>query len=274
MPTLVNPMVVDLPPLRLRPANKFTDVARDISAQFKDGGIDRTARGASFMYLGQLQPKVAPFWCNIDDDKSTTNITLNKDGKAAAILSYSWFQCSGLSGDLGWMPPLVETTYEGLISHALAFAATTIMLPPEHMSLAKSAADVGNGSTILDALGRVEDGLAERASNYQGVVFVPIRSLANLVSLGTFGEGADGGFITPAGHLVIADAGHQGDNTIYGTTQLGYAIQTGIDTSELNSPVAQFNRVHNDVRWLAETYGLVVFNPAHTVKSTLQGASA
>ena len=274
MPTLANPMVVDLPPLQLRQGNKFTDVAVDISSQFKDGDTDRTARGASFMYLGQLQPKVVPFWCGVDDDKSTTNLTFNKDGISAAILSYAWFECSGLSGDLGWMPPMVDTTYEGLLSHALAFAATTIMLPPEHMSLPESATDVGNGSTILDSLGRVEDGLAGKASNYQGVIFVPIRNLANLVSLGTFGEGPDGGFISPAGHLVIADAGHQGDNTIYGTTQLGYALQTPIPSTELNSPVAQFNRVHNDIRWMAETYGLVVFNPAHTVRSTLTGASA
>jgi hypothetical protein len=270
---MVNPMVVDLPPLRARPANLFTDVAVDISAQFKDDTADRTARGASFMYVGQIQPKVVPYWCGVDDDKSTTNLVFNKDGKAAAILSYAWFQCSGLSGDLGWMPPFVDSTFELLISHALAFAATTIMLPPEHMSVAESATDVGNGSTMLDALARVEKGLADKASNAEGVIFIPIRNLANLVSLQAIALG-DGGFRTPAGHRVVADAGHQGDNTIYGTTQLGYALQTPVPSEELNSPVAQFNRVHNDIRWMAETYGLVVFNPAHTVKSTLTGASA
>jgi hypothetical protein len=264
---------VDLPPLRPRPANLFTDVAVDISSQLKSDGVERTARGARFMYLGQLQPIVKPFWCNVDDDKSTTNITMNNQGVSAAFLSYAWFQCSGLSGDLGWMPPMVEMAQESLISHALAFAATTIMLPGEHMSLAESATDVGNGSTILDSLARVEDGLAEKASNAQGVVFIPIRQLANLVSLGTLGEGPDKGYLTPAGHRVISDAGHQGDNTIFGTTQLGYATQSP-DPEDLNDYVAQFNRVHNDIRWLAETYGLVVFNPAHTVKSTLTGASA
>jgi hypothetical protein len=270
MPTLVNPMVIELPALELRRANKFTDVAVDIADRFIDDGVNRAARGASFMSIGALQPIVSAYWCNIDDNKGTANITITKDTQAG-ILSFNFLQCSALSGDLDWMTKWVDQTVGDLASHALAFMITTQMLPAGHMNLLEDGVNVGPGSTIIDALERVEDGLAERASNYRGTVFVPIRRLAELVSLGVLGEsGPDVGLVTPAGHRVVADAGHQGDNTIFGTTQLGYAVQSSVD---LNDYVSQLNRVHNDIRWMAELYAIAVFNKNHTVYATVTGSS-
>ena len=269
MPTLVNPKVIDLPPLRLRPGSLFVDVATDISSQFKDGDTDRTARGASFLSLGALAPIVKAYWCNIDDDKSTPNITTTADTQAGA-LQFNSLMCSAIGVDVNWLSSVVEGTVRDLASHALAFLATTQMLPPGHLNFLENGTDVGNGSTIIDSLERVEDGLAERASNYLGQISVPIRRLAELTSLGVLSREADGRVYSPAGHEVIIDAGHQGDNTIFGTTQLGYSIQSSVD---LNDYVSVLNRVHNDIEWMAETYLLAVFNKNHTVRSTVTGSS-
>lgn len=269
MPVLVNSMVVDLPPLRLRQGSLFVDVASDISSQFKDGNADRTARGATWLSLGALAPIVKAYWCNIDDDKSTANLTTTQNSNAGA-LQYNHLTCSAIGVDGPWLSDLVDGTVRDLASHALAFMATTQMLPPGHINFLENGTNVGAGATIIDALERVEEGLAERASNYQGQISVPIRRLAELTSLGVLYREAGGRVYSPAGHEVIIDAGHQGDNTIFGTTQLGYSIQSSV---ELNDYVTVLNRVHNDIRWMAETYLAVVFNPNHTVYSTVTGSS-
>lgn len=268
MPSLVNSPNITLPALRLRPGQLFIDVATDISAQFKEDGVDRTARGAVWLALGSLAPIVKAYWCNIDDDKSTGNITLTTPTNAGA-LQYNHLTCSAIGVDGPWLSDLVDGTVRDLASHALAFMATTQMLPPGHINFLENGTNVGPGSTIIDSLERVEEGLAERASNYQGQIAVPIRRLAELVSLGVLHFNGDRMF-SPAGHEVFADAGHQGDNTIFGTTQLGYSIQSSVD---LNDYVSVLNRVHNDIRWMAETYLAVVFNPNHTVYATVTGSS-
>src|SRR4030095_11561416 len=115
---------------------------------------------------------VAAYSCGVDDDKDTNNITITKDTQMG-ILSFNFLECSGLSGDLDWMTKWVDKTVGDMASHALAFMVTTQMLPPGHMNLLENGTNVGPGATMIDALERVEEGLAERASNYRGYVFVP-----------------------------------------------------------------------------------------------------
>lgn len=262
MPYIHGPEIF-LPEMRERPWGVFRDVVPEIKVG--DGGVDRTARGATWMTPGELTPIVVDFSCNVDDDKDTGNLALTARS-TAAFLSFNLLQCSLLSGDLDPLVGYASWAFDATISEALALAATT-QLSASHLNLNTNSTAVAGSTSLVETIASIELGLAERISNQQGYILIPPRYLAGAVTSGVISR-MDGVLYSPGGHKVISDAGHRPYNVIYGTGAMGYSI---MDTFEPSGRNGELDRTRNIVSWLSETYGLVAFNPAWSVKATLTG---
>jgi hypothetical protein len=252
--------------LEPRPWGRFIDVATELKVE--SGGVDRAARGAKFMAPGELSPIVRDFSCNVDDAKTAGNLLLSEVA-TAAFLTFNMLQCSTLSGDLDELEGYVSSAFEATKSEALATAATTA-LSASHVNLAVNSQPLASATSLVDVIATVEMGLAERISNQRGVIMIHPRQLGPAVSAGVIFL-ANEGLVSPAGHRVISDAGHRPYNVVYGTGVLGYSLMENHSPADLTS---QLDRTRNIVTWMRETYALVVFNPAWSVRSTLTGGYA
>lgn len=268
---------VFLPALQPRPWGRFLDAVPNITEQFIDTNentgetVNRTARGAKFMAEAALSPIIVDYTCGVDDDKTEGNLGLTLT-EAAGFLSFNLLTCSTLSGDLDPLKNYVNRNFNATVSEALAYAATN-PISADHLNLADDSDVVSASTSLVDVIGAIEAGLAERISNEQGYIFISPRYLAAARSAAvlTFFNGT---LYTPSGHIVISDAGHRPYNVVYGTAGLGYSITNAEDLDSLDhsgsvSRGSEGNR--NLVTWLKENYGLVVFNPNWSVRSTLTG---
>jgi len=228
-------------------------------------GTSRIAMGVKFQTLGALSPRIEAFDCPDGDDGFTAgSIDLTdreQPGFRIFDLIETKLRCLLAGGDAG---QVLKDNADLLLSEALTTAATT-QITADHLNLADDSTSVGSGA-IVAAMGLIEDGLADRISNAQGYIFVPITLLASAKSTGVV-RLVDGALMSPAGHKVISDAGHGSQSTLYGTAQLAYALS---GTEVRGGPGDYvFDPTNNTIAYLSETYGLVVFNPAFSVRATV-----
>jgi hypothetical protein len=260
--------------MKARPWGRFIDVVNELKVVATGGptsdntmipAVDRTARGVKFMAPGALSPIIVDFSCAVDDDKSAGNLSLTEVDQPA-FLTFNLAQCSTLSGDLTQVSNYTDEIFNALKSEALAYAAT-VRLSAQHYALSTNSDVVTASTTLVDVIGAVEAGLAERISNEQGYVFISPRYLTNAVSADILTL-VNGQWYTPSGHVVISDAGHRPYNVVYGTGAMGWALMGGPDDPNFGS---YLDRTRNIATWRKETYGLVVYNPAWSVRATLTG---
>lgn len=254
---------IRLPELPERPWGRFIDVVPQLDVTVD--GTDRTPMGARWMAEAAYSPIIQDFDCEAlpaeEVEKQAGNLVLGET-TSAAFLSFNLFECSTLSGDMGPFFDYVQRTFDSLVSEALAWAATHA-LTGDHLNLAANSTNLGASDSTVEAIARIESGLAQRISNKRGYVFIPVRRLAEAVSDGAvFLSG--GQYVTPAGHFVISDAGHNNDGTFYGTGALGYSVT---NPQDLSGPEGQIDITRNTRRWLRENYGLIAFNPNHSVRT-------
>jgi hypothetical protein len=246
-----------------RPWGRFIDLATEV--KIESSGVDRTARGAKWMAPGELSPIVVDYSCGVDDNKSTGNVTFTEVDQPG-FLFFNLFRCSTLSGDLDDVREWTDDSFESIKSEALAYAATTA-ITGSHYNLATHSTQMQNATSVTDVVGFVEMGLADRISNQRGYILMHPRYLANAVAAYVIRQEGDI-LVSPSGHKVIADAGVRPYNVVYGTGSLGWAIMSGPDDANMRS---YLDRTRNIATWFKESYGIVVFNPAWSVKSTITG---
>lgn len=270
MPITGQGVEIRLPMMTSLPWGLFIDEVPRISIVDAYEGRDRTLLGARFMAQGALSPIIVDFDCEyIEDpeDEKTGNVTLEQR-EVVAFEFHNLFECSELSGDMSDFAGMLRRTFEATASEALTFLATA-NTPSAHLNLATDSTALAASTSPTDAIGAVEKGLRDRISNLAGYIFVPPRQLAAAMAAGAV-RLMDGRLISPAGHTVISDAGHQGDGTFYGTGAMGYAV-TNPEFIGNQGEMGELDRTRNIRRWLVENYGVVAFNPAWSVRTTLSG---
>lgn len=266
---------VQLPAMKSTPWGRFIDLVPEVKVVAEGGrddgtmiaGVDRTARGARFMAPAAMSPIIVDYTCGVDDDKSGGTLGL-VEVQQPGFLSWNALSCSTLSGGLDSQRAYTAEVFNATISEALAYAAT-VRLSAQHYSLATNSDPLAASTSLVDVIGAIEGGLAERISNEQGYIFISPRYLAAATASFTL-RLVDGVLHSPSGHIVISDAGHRPYNVVYGTGAMGYSLMGGPVDDNMDS---YLDRTRNIVKWLKETYGVVVFNPAWSVRSTLTGGA-
>lgn len=271
MPYTAQAPEISLPDTMPRPVGRFLDVAENVTAKWDIQGANRMLMGAKFMAPGPYSPIVEDFDCDTDDDKSEGTVT-QAEQVTSAFLMFNLFECSTLSGTLEPEAELAVDVFRKALSEALTRGLMT-QVSSTHLNFADDSTALATASSAVEALATVEYGLAQRISNEQGYVFVSNRYFTPLYASGAIVL-RDGMAFTPLGHKVISDAGHDALGTIYGTGALGYATTdvTVLDGAGGQIGGGAFNRPRNTIQWLVENYGIVVFNPQHTVRATWTGA--
>jgi len=254
---------ITLPATRRRPWGTFKEVVPEIKVESE--GADRTAMGVRYMAPGAYSPILADYSCSSTDTK-TGNMTLTEVVQPA-YLSFNLLECSTLTGSERRLEGDLNDIYEATISEALAQAATGLRLSTSHHTLWNDSTILTTGANITETIGNIEDGLAERISNEQGYIFVAPRVLAAAKAAGAVFI-LDGQLYSPGGHLVVSDAGHGFDNWVFGTGAIGWSVLPVPGTEH------SFDRSRNINLWMREHYGLVVFNPAHSVRAAITGAAS
>lgn len=250
-----------LPELEDRPWGRFIDVVPmvDVTVQ----GTDRTPMGVKLMAEAAMEPIVADFDCTYDVVvKDAGNLGYNEVSSSSFVV-FNMLECSTLSGDMSIAGEYARRSARDLVSEALAFAATT-QVSVDHLNFADDSTDLGAAATIVDAIGLIEDGLGDRISNKRGFIFIPLRSLASAMAAGVV-QRVGSSLLSPAGHRVVADAGHDAD-VVFGAGQIGWSMT---DARMLSGEDGQIDITRNTRTWLSESYGVIVFNPNHAVRSTL-----
>jgi hypothetical protein len=140
---------------------------------------------------------------------------------------------------------------------------------PSLMSEATVVSQTGMASPHA-AVGAVEDGLADLWRGAVGMIHVPPSVLVQIVDMLVF---EDGRFVTPSGHIVVADAGYQagspgsgvstaGEAWVYGSSPVHYRYVTP-DWNGYDFEQFDFTRDIQTVR--VEGVGIAVFEPCSVV---------
>lgn len=282
MPVIGQGVEVRLPLMTPLPWGLFTEAVPRIPVIDNYEGKDRTPLGAKFMAMGALSPIIVDFDCDTygeDTEDKTGNITLTEEDTIAFEM-HNLFECSELSGDLSETGSMVRRTFEATLSEALTRIATS-NTPTAHTNLQTDSTALAGAANPTEAIGIIEAGLRARISNLAGYIFVPPQHLAYVIADGSVHHmmdepmagapaGMSGGrLVSAAGHAVISDAGHDGDDIFYGTGSMGYST-TNVDMlANGDGMLGELDRTRNIRRWLVENYGLVVLNPAWSVRSTV-----
>ncbi len=254
---------VSLPALPLRDVGLFTQVVPMIDTMF--AGADRLGFGAKWLQRDALHTAVTTI-ADVCDPDSVIDVD-EIDVSVGSTLPFGFNQslrCSTIGGlDQVEINAMLDSDEEATRSEALTRALTT-SLGGDHLNFVDDSTAVAGG-TMQEAMGAIEQGLGQRISNLRGYIFVPLTLLGAARSSGGV-RLLDGYLVSPAGHLVVADAGHESQNTIYGTGAIGYAVSAPI---QVMGGGFQLNRNTNVLTGVRARYGVIAFNPEHTVRSTV-----
>jgi len=247
-----------LPQLTLLPRGLFTQVVPQID--LTQEGADRTAFGAKYMTRGALAPHVDDFGCDTDDE-TTDEVTLDEREQLPFVF-WDSMTCSTVAIEPDYLLDWLNADKNLTLSAALTLAATT-QITADHLNLADDSTTVTASTGVTAGIGNIEAGLAGVIGNAKGYIFVSPTLIAPAVAAGAVLV-RDNRFESPRGHDVIADAGHGAENTIYGTGSMAWSV---VDDS-FGDPL-QFSRAQNRYRAEFRRYGLVLLNPAHSVKTVV-----
>lgn len=253
-------LTVRLPALELRSTGLFTQVVPQVDLVGSDG-VDRTGMGAAWITRDALGVTVAGIDdpCDIDSEITLDQIDLSQESTMPFAFNQT-LSCSTIGG-LG-MPEInamLDSDFEAVRSEALMRGLTTV-ISADHLNFV-AATSVGSGA-ILVALGLIEDGLGDRISNLRGHIFIPLTLLPAAVGSGAV-KMVNGELVSPAGHKVISDAGHDSQTTLYATGAIAWALQAATSVRE------KLDRNMNVLTGLRQHYAVVAFNPEHTIRATV-----
>jgi hypothetical protein len=257
---------IQLPDLLLRTRGLFTDVVPTVDMVYAgpDGTLaDRTGFGARWMGRDAYDVLMDTI-VGCDEDDTFTSEEIDLVEQDTLPFSYATtMRCSTIGG-MG-MPEIndwLDDDEMAIRSFAFAAAATTT---GTHLNLVDESTGLGAGADMAAAMGLIEQGLGQRIANLRGYVFVPLTLLTEAVNLGAvITEGGE--YVTPAGHRVIADAGHTAQNTLYGTGAMAWALSPPVPVVGNDG---WFDRGRNRLVGVRQRYGLVAFNPLHSVSATV-----
>jgi hypothetical protein len=251
-----------LPTVELRTRGLFIDAATPVDLVRE--GTDRTGMGASYMSVGDIGPgTLVLIDCDSVEDFSDQQIVLTQRDQLP-FSQYAQIVCTGDIDD-ATLTDAVATVARLTASAMLARGLTLEV--SGNLDLAAQSDSVGAGTGIANAVGLVEDGLGDRIANGRGTIMVPLRLLAPAMADASVMDDPNSptGLSSPAGHVVVSDAGH-GDTNIYGVGALGYSLTEARSLSgadpwhdpDTNEVFAGFSRT-----------GIVIYNPDHAVRATV-----
>lgn len=254
--------VVALPTLPLRTRGLFIDAATPVDLVRQ--GRDRTGLGASFVDQGDITAgTLVLIDCDSTEDFTDQQITLTQQDQ----MPFSQYVQVICQGDVdepvlqGYVDNLEKLTESAMLARGLTVEVSG------NLDLAAQSDSVGAGADVSDAIGLIEDGLGERIANARGYIFVPLRYLSAAIGMGGVEVNAASptNLLSPAGHIVISDAGHQ-DVNLYGTGFLGYSIT---DAQPLSPRGPWRDPDTNEVKQGFTRTGVVLYNPDHAVRATV-----
>lgn len=255
--------VISLPLPPLRPWATFLDVVGVLPLEGEDA--KRWPLGVTF------QPfNVTPLFLN-DADCVPQDVQAAHEFTDAvtqpAFSIYDALTCTALSKTDEELRAEIEDRWPRLLSEALAREFLTGTASGGH-SLQDDDTALAASATVLAAISLLEDTL-DVLLNGQGMIHMSTRALAYGVNNGVVKLVGDN-YMTPAGHLVVADAGYNGASSsteeIYATGPVYYRVTERNDLSTTNSSV--LDRTRNILTVYEEAYGLIVFDPAHVWSTT------
>lgn len=266
MPTIAGLGIeIELPRLPLRVGGLFTAVVPQVDIMAE--GADRTGFGAKWIIRDAYDVMLDTIpECSADDSFQAEEIDLT----TAETLPFSaadMISCTTIGGlSMPELNAMLDDDVEATRSFAFA-AATTTQISVDHLNLADDSTDVGPGADVVAAMGLIEDGLGDRIANLRGYIFVPLTLLAEAVRDGSVQRDEMTGELTsPAGHLVIADAGHGPQDTLFGTGAMAWGLSPAIPVTDSGGWV---DRSRNKMAAVRQRYGVVAFNPNHSVRATV-----
>lgn len=254
--------VTTLPALPLRTRGLFIDAATEVDLTRQ--GRDRTGLGASFYDQGDITAgTLVLIDCDSTEDFTDQQITLTQRDQMP-FSQYVQVICQG-DVDEEALQGYVDVV-ERLTASAMLTRGLTVEVAG-NLDLATASDSVGAGDDVADAIGLIEDGLGDRIANARGYIFVPLRYLS--VAIGSGGVEVDASsptnLFSPAGHVVISDAGHM-DANLYGTGALGYSLTV----AQPLSPRGPWRDPDtNEVKQGFTRTGVVLYNPDHAVRATV-----
>jgi hypothetical protein len=212
-----------LPPLPLR-QGIFTDVVPELEGVFVDGA-NRVGMGAKWITRDALHVTVTALGdpCDWDAEPVTFDEIVLGTESTAAFSFHQTLSCSTIGGmGMPEINQMLDSDYDAIRSEALMAGLTTNITGTTNFVSDSTSV---TGGTIVPSIAAIEDALADRISNLRGYIFVPITLLAPAVAAGAI-KMINGQMQSPAGHLVVADAGHVAQNTLYGTGAIAWAISS------------------------------------------------
>jgi hypothetical protein len=188
-------------------------------------------------------------------------------------------RCTDLSMTPEELSKYLDVQWESEVSPIIAEQVMAGVWNSAAPTLISEAVDVSqaNMAQPMEAVGAVEDGLADAWRGSVGMIHMPPSVLFQVRSVLTF---QDGRYYTPSGHVVVADAGYQAGspasgvvttNTawIYGSSPVHFLYQTpnwsGFDWENID-----FTR--NEITMRVDGIAIAVFEPCSVVASLVNYA--
>jgi hypothetical protein len=253
--------VVELPRIELRPWGLFTDVVPELDLVRQ--GTDRTGAGAKFMTRGDITPNAEEVDCVIDENFLEREIELTERVQLP-FSTYNMIRCSTVTIEASDLNEWVLDDGRLLESAALTFAVTS-SISPDHLNFAFDSDALAGGTDVVEVVGQVESGLGARIGNGRGFIFVPLLHLGAAIGGGAV-ENRDGILVSAGGHFVVSDAGHVMTDTVFGTGAMGYSL---LGFRLITGPEGNLELSVNRRTAIVQAYGVVVFNPDHSVRSAI-----
>ena len=257
----MGPTVV-LPQIPLRTRGLFIDAATEVD--LTRAGTDRTRLGATFMDQGAITTgTLVLIDCDSTDDFTDQQIELTTLDQMP-FTQYLQIVCQGDIDDAtlqGYLDDAERLTASAMLARGLTVEVSG------NLDLAAQSTSVGAGTGIAAAIGLLEDGLAERIGNGRGTILIPLERLSAAITAGgvEVDPASPTNLFSPAGHVVVSDAGHQ-DANLYGVGALGYSLT---ETRSISGSGPWRDPDTNEVKAGFERAGIVLYNPDHAIRATV-----
>ncbi len=253
---------VQLPELELRTYGLFDQVVPRLS--FEQAGADRIGFGAKWMERDPYDIMIDTIaGCSVDDSFSAEEVTLEENSTVAFSFA-DIISCSTIGGlDAAEINRRLDDDEDALRSFALASAAT-VAISGDHLNLAVNSTSV-TGGDIVDTIGNIEQALGQRIANLRGHILVPLTLLGAAMQMSVVRQ-VGNTLLSPAGHKVIADAGHGPQNIVFGVGQMAWGMSPPIPVT---GDGLWLDRSTNKLTGARQRYGIVVFNEQQAVRATV-----
>ncbi len=271
---------IDLPLQRARTRAQLLNVARPIPAsELVRDGVNRFATGVEWSTWPEIDATLQPAECDTVYNKTATEFSADLPTQPAFVV-WQRLSTSMICGTSSRAGAFLRASFTDFLSPIFASELETAA-GSEGLGLVGDATYpptivASTAVSLAVALARLEDYLAQDSGypGMRGVIHLTPGLLTLAVAEGLVEPEGDH-FVTPTGHVVIADAGHTGEATpyggtavstgevwIYATGDIWWASSAIKGVMEIEDPDGgSFYMPHNEDRPLAEMYGLIVFDP-------------